>query len=339
MFTYLLLCTSIVLSGTPGGVADEFTDECLEGVEASWAIKKWILLDIEKLEKFEIKYYETQLSLVREEDGPSWYIVSDGWQGAFYYEGGEPGRERVGAYLYPDYSTAIVGVWKDHLLVHGRTTELVEACMSGNTWTLQFGELEGPVMTYSPSSHYSYGVSPLQRDPYESRTVQVRKSEKAGAQDGLFTTREVLSGEVLAFYSGLIIYCDSSLRALDRRELTDEEEHVRNMYNIALDIGDDDDNLCIDIPPEMGNDVNKYNATLGHKVNHSFTPNSEFVLFTAHPVLGTIMALTALKDMPAMVEISVNYGYNFTTEPDQPQWFKTLWKQFHSESKSDHEEL
>jgi len=339
MFTYLLLCTSIVLSGTPGGVADEFTDECLEGVEASWAIKKWILLDIEKLEKFEIKYYETQLSLVREEDGPSWYIVSDGWQGAFYYESGEPGRDRVGAYLYPDYSTAIVGVWKDHLLVHGRTTELVEACMSGNTWTLQFGELEGPVMTYSPSSHYSYGVSPLQRDPYESRTVQVRKSEKAGAQDGLFTTREVLSGEVLAFYSGLIIYCDSSLRALDRRELTDEEEHVRNMYNIALDIGDDDDNLCIDIPPEMGNDVNKYNATLGHKVNHSFTPNSEFVLFTAHPVLGTIMALTALKDMPAMVEISVNYGYNFTTEPDQPQWFKTLWKQFHSESKSDHEEL
>jgi len=338
MFTYLL-CTYILLSGTLEGVADELTDECLEGDDASWAIKKWILLDVEKLERFEIKYYETQLSLVKEEDGPSWYIVSDGWQGAFYYESGEPGRERVGAYLYPDYSTAIVGVWKDHLLVHGRTTELVEACMSGNSWTLQFGELEGPVMAYSPPSHYSYGVHPLQRDPYESRTVQVRKSEEAGAQDGLFTTREVLSGEVLAFYSGLIIYCESSLRALDRRELSDEEEHVRNMYNIALDIGDEDDNLCIDIPPEMGNDVNKYNATLGHKVNHSFTPNSEFVLFTAHPVLGTIMALTALKDMPAMVEISVNYGYNFTTEPDQPQWFKTLWKQFHPESKSDHEEL
>jgi len=331
MFTYLL-CTSFLLSGAHEGVADEFTDECLEGDGASWAIKKWILLDIEKLEKFEIKYYETQLSLVKEDEGPSWYIVSDGWQGAFYYESGEPGSERVGAYLYPDYSTAIVGVWKDHLLVHGRTTELVEACRSGNTWTLQFGELEGPVMTYSPPSHYSYGVSPLQRDPYESRTVQVRKSEEAGAEDGLFTTREVLSGEVLAFYSGLIIYCDSSLRALDRRELSDEEEHVRNMYNIALDIGDDDDNLCIDIPPEMGNDVNKYNATLGHKVNHSFTPNSEFVLFTAHPVLGTIMALTALKDMPAMVEISVNYGYNFTTEPDQPQWFKHVWQEFNQKT-------
>ena len=232
-------------------------EHCVGGESASLAIKEWILSDLENIRSYEAQFYETTLSLVKEEDGPSWYIVSDGWQGAFYYESGEPGRERVGAYLYPDYSTAIVGVWKDHLLVHGRTTELVEACMSGNSWTLQFGELEGPVMAYSPPSHYSYGVHPLQRDPYESRTVQVRKSEEAGAQDGLFTTREVLSGEVLAFYSGLIIYCESSLRALDRRELSDEEEHVRNMYNIALDIGDEDDNLCIDIPPEMGNDVNK----------------------------------------------------------------------------------
>jgi len=315
---------------------------CFQKEKASKKVKSWVKHVLEEeTQNYDMDFYDTTLSVVEDSDSVRWVIVSDGLQGAFYFENTEEEnlQERHGAYLYPDYSTAIVGVWKDHLLVHGRTTQLVEACMSGNSWTLQFGELEGPVMAYSPPSHYSYGVHPLQRDPYESRTVQVRKSEEAGAQDGLFTAREVLSGEVLAFYSGLIIYCESSLRALDRRELSDEEEHVRNMYNIALDIGDEDDNLCIDIPPEMGNDVNKYNATLGHKVNHSFTPNSEFVLFTAHPVLGTIMALTALKDMPAMVEISVNYGYNFTTEPDQPQWFKTLWKQFHPESKSDHEEL
>ena len=35
-----------------------------------------------------------------------------------------------------------------------------------------------------------------------------------------------------------------------------EEEHVRNMYNIALDLTDGD-NLCIDLPPDLGNDVNK----------------------------------------------------------------------------------
>lgn len=314
-------------------------DDCVEGEDASWAIKKWILTELDKLQKYEIKYYETSMSLVKDDEGPSWYIVSDGWQGSFYYETGKPGKERVGAYLYPDYSTAIIGVWRDHLLVSGRSAYLVEACRLGSVWTLKFGELEGPLMNYSPPSHFSYGVHPLQRDPYEARTVEVWKSEQPGGEDGLFTTREVMSGEVLAFYSGLIIYCESSLRALDRRELSDEEEHFRNMYNIALDIGEEDDNLCIDIPPEMGNDVNRYNATLGHKVNHSFQPNSEFVLFAAHPVLGTIMALTALEDLPARMEISVNYGYNFTSEPDQPEWFRTLWKQFYSNTESEHEEL
>jgi len=337
----LILCVTVpnVLKGekNPEDVVE--AEDCLEGEDASWAIKKWILTELNDLQKVKIKFYETEFSLVKDETGPSWYIVSDGWQGSFYYETGEPGSERVGAYLYPDYSTTIVGVWRDHLLVSGRTTTLVEACRAGSSWTLKFGELEGPFLTYSPPSHFSYGVHPLQRDPYEVKTVEVNKSDQPDAEDGLFTSRDVMAGEVIAFYSGLIIYCESSLRALDRRELSDEEEHFRNMYNIALDIGDDDDNLCIDVPPEMGNNVNKYNATLGHKVNHSFQPNSEFVLFSAHPVLGTIMALTALDDMPAMVEVSVNYGYNFTADPDQPEWFKSAWSNFYSNTTPHHEEL
>ena len=232
-------------------------DECLRGENASWSIKKWILADLDEIKKYEVKFYETSLSLVDEGNGHSWYVVSDGWQGAFYYETGDPGTEWTGAYLYPDYSTSIVGIWRDHILVSGRTTHLLEACRSGNIWKLKFGELEGPIMTYSPPSHYSYGVHPLQRDPYEMKTVEVKKSNQLGAEDGLFTRRDVMEGDMIAFYSGLVIYCESSLRALDRRELSDEEEHYRNMYNIALDIGEDDDNLCIDIPPEMGNDVNR----------------------------------------------------------------------------------
>jgi hypothetical protein len=232
-------------------------DECLRGEDASWTIKNWILTDLDDIKNYEIKFYETSLSLVDDGNGSSWYIVSDGWQGAFYYKTGDPGSEWTGAYLYPDYSTAIVGVWRDHILVSGRTAHLVEACRAGNIWKLKFGELEGPIMTYSPPSHYSYGVHPLQRDPYEMKTVEVKKSKQHGAEDGLFTARDVNEGDMIAFYSGLVIFCESSLRALDRRELSDEEEHFRNMYNIALDIGEDDDNLCIDIPPEMGNDVNR----------------------------------------------------------------------------------
>ena len=47
----------------------------------------------------------------------------------------------------------------------------------------------------------------------------------------------------------------------------------------------------------------RYNATLGHKVNHSFEPNAEFVLFPVHPVLGTIMSLAALTDIHPAEEV------------------------------------
>ena len=57
------------------------------------------------------------------------------------------------------------------------------------------------------------------------------------------------------------------------------------------------------------------------------------------------MAITALQDLEAGLEITVNYGYNYTAEPDQPQWFKTLWLEFYGvdgegeSEESGHEEL
>ena len=35
-------------------------------------------------------------------------------------------------------------------------------------------------------------------------------------------------------------------------------------------------NLTIDIPSQFA-DSEKYNATLGHKVNHDFAPNSKYI--------------------------------------------------------------
>lgn len=310
-------------------------EECFTGELAAWELRTWALADPISIPTFDVKFYETDLTLIREDEGPSWYLVGGGWQGVFYYESGKPGESRAGAYLYPDYSTAVVGLWIDHILLQGKATKLGEACRSGHTWTLKFEDLTGPVLNYSPPSHYNLGIDPLQRDPYEKRTVEVQKSSILGAHQGLFAVRDVIAGEVLSFYSGYMLSCDSSLRALDRRDLSDEEEHVRNMYNIALDL-EDGDNLCIDLPPALGNDVNSYNATLGHKVNHSFEPNAEFVLYSAHPVLGTIMSLAAIQDIPAHHEISVNYGYNYTTDPDQPKWFITQWKLFYL---NNHDEL
>ena len=54
----------------------------------------------------------------------------------------------------------------------------------------------------------------------------------------------------------------------------------------------------------------RYNATLGHKVNHSFEPNSEFIFFSAHPILGTVMAISVMEDMLPGQELTANYRYD-----------------------------
>ena len=362
MFFFLPLLALLELPGAAASqeVSQEVSQECYQGEEASWELKRWVLTEVAVEEEEEeeerggrrVKFYETEMFHLQP-GGPgsaSWYLLGDGWQGAYYYPSPSSptsqGEERAGLYLYPDYYTAVLGQWRQHVLQTGQVTVLLSACREGAGWSLSWAspQSSSPAITYSPPSHFSYGVSPTSTDPYEARTVTVARSGTAEANEGLFTVREVLAGEVVAFYSGLIINCESSLRALDRRELSDEEEHERNMYNIALDLGETDtDNLCIDIPPEMGGDTSKYSATLAHKVNHNFQPNSEFVLFSAHPVLGTIMAITALEDLEAGVEITVNYGYNFTAEPDQPQWFKALWLEHYGDDEesgeSGHQEL
>ena len=101
-----------------------------------------------------------------------------------------------------------------------------------------------------------------------------------------------------------------------------EERFYRNMYTLALGV----DNLCIDLPPEDGSDVTKYNATLGHKENHSFEPNTEYHIFTLHPILGTTKILVAATDIFAGTESTVNYEYKTSTQ--KPSWYVKQLKEF-----------
>ena len=50
-------------------------------------------------------------------------------------------------------------------------------------------------------------------------------------------------------------------------------------------------------------------------MNHSFEPNAEFVLFSGHPVLGTIMSLAALEDLAPDQEVVL---YIRIAEPEPP---------------------
>ena len=138
-----------------------------------------------------------------------------------------------------------------------------------------------------------------------------------------------LSGDIVAFYSGYIISCKRptrKLNPLDRRPISDEEFFLQNSYGLVLGV----ENLCIDMPPGVGMDIDKYNATLGHKANHSFEPNTFLQICWAHPVLGTINMLVASHGIPTGTELTLDYGYD-TSKPAQPAWYREMWETYHAE--------
>jgi histone-lysine N-methyltransferase SETD7 len=102
-------------------------------------------------------------------------------------------------------------------------------------------------------------------------------SARAGhTGEGLFARRALASGEVAAFYSGSRIHPDEC----DAREWSEND----NVMSI-------NEHTAVDVAPAWVS-PSKYCASLGHKVNHSFTPNARFEPFS-HPRFGQIKCVRA----------------------------------------------
>ena len=169
---------------------------------------------------------------------------------------------------------------------------------------------------------------------------------------GLFSIRRIPKGTLVSYFNGFKVpegyVMDSYIQKLNGKENFENMkiedplfmEYVnRKSYLIALDPDHD-----LDIPPEIANDSEKYRATLGHKVNHWFQPNSYFS-WAVHPLYGRsvlirkafeknisnfrIRSLVSLREIKAGEEITVDYDYDLD-DRFTPQWYKNLHKHFYN---------
>ena len=69
--------------------------------------------------------------------------------------------------------------------------------------------------------------------------------------------------------------------------------------------------------------VGRYRATLAHKTQHSFSPNSHFAQFW-YPKFGQIMSIVADRNIEQGEEIFVCYHYVMAKAPE---WYQELWFQ------------
>ena len=85
----------------------------------------------------------------------------------------------------------------------------------------------------------------------------------------------------------------------------------------------------IDIPPEFKS-TSAFQGTLGHKVNHSFNPNSIYIHYDT-PRYGIILAAKTIKKIMKDQEYFANYGYQLKVGHG-PRWYRRLFRQYAKEN-------
>ena len=80
----------------------------------------------------------------------------------------------------------------------------------------------------------------------------------------------------------------------------------------------------IDVPPKFSQ-ITDYVGSLGHKINHSFQPNSEFVNFDT-PRYGLVRALKTTVNVSEGDEFFADYAYDIHSMA-QPLWYRDLYRE------------
>ncbi|XP_073511923.1 histone-lysine N-methyltransferase SETD7 isoform X2 [Phyllobates terribilis] len=226
-------------------------------------------------------------------------------------EDGEMTGEKI-AYVYPDGRTALYGKFIDGEMLEGKLATL----MSVEEGKPYFEIVPGSkVYTFDKSTSSGISTSPLLPDPYESERVYVAVSMISNAGEGLYANISTGPRTVMSFYNGVRI----------THQEVDSRDWSLNGNTISLD-----DETVIDVPDPY-NKTTKYYASLGHKANHSFSPNCIYDTFV-HPRFGHIKCIRTIAAVEKDEELTVAYGYDHNSAgkngPEAPEWYRQQLKEF-----------
>ncbi|KAG1962543.1 histone-lysine N-methyltransferase SETD7 [Pimephales promelas] len=209
------------------------------------------------------------------------------------------------AYVYPDGRTALYGSFVDGELIEAQLATLTTQENGRPQFTI---DPDSPVYCYDKSTSSCIASHKLLPDPYESQRVYAGLSLISGAGEGLFAKTKAEANTVMAFYNGVRI----------THSEVDSRDWSLNGNTISLD-----EDTVIDVP-EPFNLTENYCASLGHKANHSFTPNCKYDSYV-HPRFGQIKCIRTIRAIEKDEELTVAYGYDHEpsgkSDPEAPGWY------------------
>ena len=214
------------------------------------------------------------------------------------------------AYLYPDFKTVLLGSFRNGQLVCTQQCQIIKVITEGGCVKIpKFSEPGGRLYKRDISTSDFVTLSPTLRDPYESSIIEVRESKLPGAKDGIYAKKLIKEDTVIAFYHGIKL----------PPNYKEGESWEANGYKIFDPSNSPQGTLDI---PEEYRSTSQYCASLAHKTNHSFRPNSQFLVYD-HPRWGLVPCIASIQDIPAGDEVFVRYGYDLSYCPD---WYREFGK-------------
>ncbi|PKU32148.1 hypothetical protein llap_17548 [Limosa lapponica baueri] len=243
-------------------------------------------------------------------------------------EEGEMTGEKI-AYVYPDGKTAYSGRFIDGEMIEAKLATLTsvedgkpqfEVVPGSAKLASGCGALHSVCLAERHASHTvsypPYRCSKVTRVNHQAGgKVYVDVSLISSAGEGLFSKIAAEASTVMSFYNGVRI----------THQEVDSRDWALNGNTISLD-----EETVIDVP-EPYNHAAKYCASLGHKANHSFTPNCIYDPFV-HPRFGPIKCIRTIRAVEKDEELTVAYGYDHNpvgqNGPEAPEWYQLELKAF-----------
>ena len=183
--------------------------------------------------------------------------------------------------------TALRGSFDDKgRIIEGQRVDIIgERTLDfGGIKELQFSESFGPIFKPDVTTSEHLSSDPMLRDPYESKVITVKPSSLPNAGEGVFVVSDVEKNTVVSYFNGIRLSKNNVF----------SWNPFRKTSAYLVELGDEKgDDIFLDIP-EKYSDWKKYQASAGHKVNHSKNPNAAYTE-CQHPRFGKILCLYTLQ--------------------------------------------
>ena len=168
-------------------------------------------------------------------------------------------------------------------------------------------EPTGRVFRYCPNPDGTFAEA-MVPDPLETDWVYVNSSSSyPEIGQGVFAKKKIPPFTVVAFFGGRFI-------SLDEWKKLDLYEPI---YSRVVE-----DRKVVYLPDDVGKDLTKYTASLGHKINHSFLRQNCRFIEQFHPRFGVVPAARTVMEVEENEEIMCNYDLRFE---DGSPWYQELW--------------